>query len=583
VFSKYYQSELAYLRELGREFALANPATAGLLAERSGDPDVERLLEGFAFLTARIRERIDDDVPEIIHALSDLLFPHYLRTIPACSIIEFTPISGALKGRHKIPRGSEIASTPVEGTACRFRTTSDVDLLPLTIQDVQHDQTSAKSPVIRTHFQTTEQGRAVVFQPDGIRLFIHGEPATTAMVFLWLSRYCRGITVKGSSGKGRAIRLPQTAIHAVGFDPNHALLPWPRFSADGYRLLQEYFTLPAKFLFVDIRGLEAAVSAAEERFEIAFQFDNPPNLPSRIGKDIFKLNCAPIINLFNVDADPIRRDSVSHEYLMRAAEIDPHHMEIYSVEGVSGLQAGKTERKIYKPFFDFSHADDPAGETSYYRIRRALSPIDDGIDTYLSLTTPRNVAPSFIEETLSIDLVCTNRSAPGQLRVGDISVPTPGSPTVARFKNIVPVTKPIRPPFGQGLHWRLVSHLAVSQRSLSDAAVLRAALDLYNFQAIADRQAGRANRLRVEAIRNIQAKPVERLLQGAPVRGLGLHLEIDEANFAGEGDVLLLAAVLDELFANHASINSFSELTVKLQPSQAEYAWPAKNGRQPIL
>lgn len=583
MFSKYYQSELTYLRELGREFALANPSTAGMLAERGGDPDVERLLEGFAFLTARIRERIDDDVPEIVHSLTDLLLPHYLRTIPAATILEFTPIPGALRGRHRVARGAEVCSVPVEGTPCRFRTTTDVDLLPLQLIETQLDTAVASTPALRIQLQTNEQGRAVVFQPDGVRFFVHGEYATAAAIMLWLARFCRQVTVRGASGKGKTIRLPLDALRLVGFEPEDALLPWPKFAPEGYRLVQEYFTLPAKFLFFEVRGLEAALEAAEDRFEIALHFERPPPLPTRIGRDVLKLHCAPAINLFRVDADPIRRDPSVHEYLLRASEVNPHHAEVYSVDGVTGLQAGRSERRVYKPFFDFGHSAERPEEAAYYRVRRAPSPIDDGIDTYLSIYTPRDVAPVDVEEVLSIDLTCTNRSAPGDLRVGDVSVPSPGSPTVAKFKNIIPVSKPVRPPFGVGLHWRLISHMVISQRSLTDAAMLRAALELYNFQGASDRQAGRANRLRVEAIRSATAAPVERLFRGIPVRGLGTTLEIEEANFAGEGDVYLFGAVIEALLAASATINSFSELTIRLQPSQAEYTWPAKSGRQPIL
>src|SRR5512141_2881929 len=99
MFSKYYQSELAFLRGMGKEFAAAHPNLAGLLAERGGDPDVERLLEGFAFLAARIRERLDDAVPEVIHDLTEVLLPHYLRPVPACSVLEILPNPGALRAR----------------------------------------------------------------------------------------------------------------------------------------------------------------------------------------------------------------------------------------------------------------------------------------------------------------------------------------------------------------------------------------------------------------------------------------------------------------------------------------------------
>ncbi len=582
MFSKYYQSELTYLRELGREYGRAFPAVAGLLAERSGDPDVERLLEGFAFLTARVRERLDDDVPEIIHTLCDLLLPHYLRTLPACSVVEFTPVAGALRTRQKIARGTELAASPVEGTACRFRTTADVDLLPVTLQDVILDQSKPSAPAIRIQLQTHEAGRAAVFHPDGIRIFLHGD-AICAMLYLWLCHYCRGVSVRGLSAGAKGVDLGRKAIRAVGFDPECAMLPWPKFAPGGYRLFQEYFTLPQKYYFFDIRGLDAFASRAEDRFEIVLQFERPPALPAQIDKNIVKLHCTPVINLFAADADPLKVDPNVNEYLLRASEIDPRHMEIYSVDRVTGLQAGRTDRKIYKPFFDFLHAVEPDDVPSYYRVRKSTSPLDDGIDTWLGVHTPRDVANPPVEETLSIEVSVTNRGIASQLRLGDISVPAPGSPPFARFKNIAPVTVPVRPPFGKALHWRLVSHLALNYRSLADAEALRAVLDLYNFQAAVDRQAGRANRLRIEAIRGVSTRPVERLVKGVPVRGVGTTMELDEQGFANEGDLYLFASVVDEVLAAHAGLNTFSELKVKAHPSQAEYQWTAKSGRQTIL
>jgi len=167
--------------------------------------------------------------------------------------------------------------------------------------------------------------------------------------------------------------------------------------------------------------------------------------------------------------------------------------------------------------------------------------------------------------------------------VGDISVPAPGSPPFARFKNITPVTVPVRPPFGSALHWRLVSHMALNYRALADLEALRSMLDIYNFQALSDRQAARANRLRIESIRAVSTRPVERLVRGVPVRGVGTTLELEETNFSGEGDLFLFSSILDEVLAAHAGVNTFSELAVRAYPSQAEYTWTAKGGRQPIL
>ncbi|HZA51862.1 MAG TPA: type VI secretion system baseplate subunit TssF, partial [Myxococcaceae bacterium] len=175
MFSKYYQSELTFLREMGAAFGRANPALAGLLAERGGDPDVERLLEGFAFLTARVRERIDDAVPEVVQGLAELLLPHYLRVLPASTVVEFAPLPRALRARSTLPRGTEVSSIPVDGTSCLFRTTAEVDLLPLTLVETALENAGSSTPSIKLQFHTTVQGKAEVFQDRGVTLYLHGE------------------------------------------------------------------------------------------------------------------------------------------------------------------------------------------------------------------------------------------------------------------------------------------------------------------------------------------------------------------------------------------------------------------------
>src|SRR6218665_1680192 len=580
MFSKYYLSELTYLREMGRAFGLANPTVAGLLVERGGDPDVERLLEGFAFLTARVRERVEDDIPEMVHVLTDLLLPHYLRPLPASTIVEFTPQLRALRGRAHVPAGAEIAAQPIDGTSCVFRTTSGVDLLPLTLEDASLDKSASTAPVLRLSFQAQEQGRAEVFKPGGLRLFIHSELATSALILLWLLRYCRGVEVR--MGSGHSVWLPPQAIRPIGFERDFRLLPWPRAS-EGYRQLQEYFTLPEKFLFFELHQLESAASVAEDRFEIAFHLQRPPPLEARIGRDMFRLNCTPAINLFSASAHPLRHHTLDGEHLLRASDMEPRHSEVYSVDQVTGLQPGRNDRRHYRPFFDFAHGAGEGAEPAFYRLRRTASPIDDGIDTYLSLETARDVVPSISEETLSVDLTCTNRSLPARLQVGDVCLPTFTSPTQARFKNITPVSRPARAPLGTELHWRLLSHLAINQHSLADADVLRRLLELYNFHALTDDLTGRANRLRINAMRKVEVRACTRFLQGAPVRGNRTLLELDGTSFMGIGDSFLFGCLLDELFASNVTLNAFNELALRIQPSQMEYSWLPRNGTQMLL
>jgi len=580
MFSKHYQSELGYLRAMGKEFALVNPSIAGLLAERGGDPDVERLLEGFAFLTARIRERTDDCVPEVIHDLTEILLPHYLRPIPACSIVEFHPVPGALRARVRLPRDTGLAAAAREGTQCLFRTSADLDLLPISVRDVLVDQAVGATPVVRVQLQAAQPALPAIFHADGIRFFIHGDLPLAASLLLWVARHLRGVQVRGLAS-GRVVRLGPQSVRVAGFDPELSLLPWPKFAPPGYRYLQEYFALPQKFLFFEVRGLDA-VGAPEELFEIALQFERPPELPARIGKDTLRVNCVPAINLFRTTSDPVPVHALGEEHLVRAADLPPAHMEVYSVDAAIGIPEGSGERIPYAPFFSFGqHTDDP--RVSQYRLRRRLSPIDDGIDTFLSASRPVDGGVGPGPHTLSLDLTCTNRSLPGQLQIGDISLATGASPTIARFRNIVAVTKPIRPPLGTELHWRLLAHLAAGRSTLTDLHALRTMLDLYNLQGVVDLHSGRANHLRIEGIRQADATAVRRLLGGAPVRGTRMALELDEAHFAGPGDAFLFGCVLEEVLAARASLNTFSELAVRLQPSQRDYAWPARSGARVLL
>lgn len=582
MFSKYYQSELSYLRELGREFSEANPGLAGLFAEQGGDPDVDRLLEGFAFLTARIRERIDDAVPEVVDALAEMIVPQYTRTLPAVSVVEFLPQQTALRGRHKLPAGTEVGSRPVEGTSCLFRTTVDLELLPLTIQDFHFDHQVEAHPEIRIGFRSSQAADALLAETKSLRLFLHGPLGLTTTTYLWMMRHLSQVTYKSSGGF--EMKLGADAVHPVGVSPEQPMLPWPELAPDGLRVMQEYFTLTQKLLFVDVRGLDRVPSEhATEQFVLKFHFDRPPKLPERLDKDNFRLHCAPVVNLFDVGADPIARDHRQHEYLLRASGVNPLHMEVYGVKSVTGLLANRRGRREYTAFYSYEHVQKPRSEQAFFLTRRARSPIDDGLDTYLTVLTPADVEPDFEEETLSMELVCSNRTLPAELRAGDISVPTPRSPTIARFRNLTQVTRPVRPPTGSDLHWRLVAHLSLNVRTLSDADSLRSLLALYNFHEEADQQLGRQNRLRIESIRSVDVRPSRRLIDRIPVRGQHTSVEVDQAAFASEGDVFAFGSALNWLFATETPLNSFHQLTVVLHPSGTRMEWAPRTGTQPIF
>ncbi|MBI3609838.1 MAG: type VI secretion system baseplate subunit TssF [Nitrospirae bacterium] len=584
-FNKYYQDELSFLREMGREFAQAYPAAAPFLADRGSDPDVERLLEGFAFLTGRIRQKLDDEFPELVHAMMSLLWPHYLRPIPSMSMIEFIPIAGAVRERQRIERGLELASAPVEGVRCRFRTSAEVDLYPFTLEEAALLTLPDGRTALRLRFKMNPGSRLSEIHIESLRLHLFGEPAYS--LYLWLCRRVAEVRfrdiVQGKAAQDRI--FPPGQIEATGFSPEEALFPYPKNAFDGYRLLQEYFTFPEKFLFVSLTGLApVARSAKGEDFEIDFVFSRPPAASLRVSREHIRLYCTPAVNLFPMESDPIRVTHERVEYPIRPSGSNSVCYEVYSVERAVGWVRGTAAEEEYPPFFSFKHHLGLSGrKVTYYQTRLRSAVVGDGTDLYASFLNGEQTTVVPPTETVVFQLICTNRNLAGKLRVGDIAIPTDRSPEFARFQNITKVTPSIRLPMGGDLYWRLISHLSLNYTSLSDIEAFRRILELYNYPSFYDRQAGRANERRLEGITDLQSRGEDFHFRGAPVRGTATMLSMKEDHFLGEGDMFLFASVLNEFLSLYVTLNSFSRLTVRGVQEGEIYSWPPKIGRQAIL
>lgn len=586
MFNKYYQDELSFLREMGREFAKRDPEAAPFLAERGSDPDVERLLEGFAFLSGRIRQKLDDEIPEITHALMEMLWPHYLRPIPSMAILQFEQLPQALKEPHTVPRGTAVDSVPVDGTACRFRTVYDVNLHPLILEGVE--LSTRTPPSLRLRFHLPEGMQLAKVSIPSVRLYLQGDPNVTRSLYLCLRRFVEGIVVRPRGGEGgKEIRLAPDAVRPVGFGSNEALLPVPHTTFEGFRLIQEYFAFPAKFLFLELTQLDRlAELGTSGAFDVTFKLRRLPGDMPDLSAAAILLNCTPIVNLFENDADPVRVDRTRTEYRIRPAGGNPLHHEIHSVDRVVGLVTGRATPREYQPFFRFAHSLSSAGDDeAFYRTRLESSVTGAGTDMWITFVTREGEDLSGLPdvETVSLDLLCTNRNLPSKLRLGDVKASTPSSPVFARFRNVTTCTPSVPPPLGKSIHWRLLSHLAINYRSLATVEGLRAALELYHFGALVDRQAEQSLRQIRSGIRSVQTEPTTRILEGLPVRGVAVRIEMDEDDFAGEGDLYLLATLLDEFFALHVTLNSFSQLSVKGLKHGEEYSWPPRLGGKTIL
>lgn len=585
-FNKYFQDELAYLREMGREFSSAYPALAPMLADRGGDPDVERLLEGVAFLTGRIREKLDDELPELMLSVAQLLFPQLVRPLPSTSMLEFQPLVNALRESRVVPRGTEVQSVPVDGTQCRFRTTKDCILAPWTLEKVFLQDLPSGRQEFQLELHLQQSGDLERILPEHLEVHLAGEHQASLRLLSHVVHQKSGITLFDAE-RGRdagVVQLPGSELTQCGFDDEEALLPQEDSAFPGFRLLQEYYVLPAKFAFLRIANIRKARSLGEvKRLGIAIGLDRRLNEVRQLSTNEVKLHCVPIVNVFGTTAEPVRLDQKRERHLVRPSGLKIGHGDVYSIQSVHTLVRGG-ERVAIPSFLSFQHAARMEDEARVFFAEHLRSKVvGEGADHYISLGTAENSGTVVDADVLSIDLMATNGPLANALRVGEINQATPSSPPFAKFRNLSAATMHVAPPLGHDLQWRATAHAAMNLRALTEPAVLRTTLAVYNLQAIVDRQAARSNELRIEAIRGVKVSSAEKLYRGALIRGIDIEVQLDESGFAGEGDLFLFGAVLDRLFAEYVSINSFSRTHVKGIGSNLEHKWPARTGNQTLL
>ncbi|MDR6711417.1 type VI secretion system protein ImpG [Pseudomonas hunanensis] len=593
-FNHYYQSELTALRQLGRRFAERSPALAPFLGQAGRDPDVERLLEGFAFLTGRLRQKLDDELPELSHSLMHLLWPNYMRPLPAFSMLQFDPLkqSGAAL---RVERDTPVESLPVDGVRCRFRTCYPTEVLPLDLTSLSYSL-KGDGALLSLRLTMGCDGHLGELNLSRLRLHLAGERYISQMLYLSLLRNLEGIELVPldadgkplleASGSVMTFKMPGNSVQPVGFAEEEALIPYPLNTFRGYRYLQEYFAFQDKFLFVDLSGLDRIQSLAVDTLtqvrglELRFDIRKSGIQRLRPTVDNVKLYCTPIVNLFKHDALPIRLDGKQDEYMLLPTTFAPEHCGVFSVESVTGWAPGGLGYQKYVPFESFEH--DPSFDVpvshAHYSIRQRASLMHDGLDTYLSFGTRH----SEFSETLSIELVCTNQNLPRRLNLGDIKLPCEQTPEFLSFRNITAVTPSYAPPLNRDFLWKLISNMSLNYLSLANLDALKVILATYDLPRYYDQHLEKVSRSLLGGLKSIRHEHVDRLHRGLPLRGLLTELTIDPQGYIGEGDLFVFASVLNEFFALYASLNSYHELRVKSTQGEV-YQWTPRMGLQPLL
>jgi type VI secretion system protein ImpG len=602
----YYEQELTFIRQMAAEFKEKYPAVAGgLLLEPNicDDPHVERLIEAFALLAGRVRHKLDDEFPEISEALLEVLYPHYLRPIPSQAILQLRldPTLNAVTTPAEIPTGTAVHSRPDDdGHICSFQTCYPVKLWPIRVVTASVSTTNRfASPglpmdaaaTIRIQMECLGGLKLSQLPLDSIRFYLDGERDAVHTLYEFLFLHTLRVSMRALPAKeGAQATLDSASLRQVGFTSREGSLPYSDRSFLGFRLLQEYFSFPEKFLFFDPTGLDhVAIGEFGSSFEILIFLKAADYkhrlvaLEQSVTASTFQLGCTPIINLFDRTAEPIRVSQTKSEYRIIADQHRQLSTEVYSVKGVTSSASYQGKPRTYAPFYSLRHGREESNQYFWYAHRRPSFRKDDsGTEVYLSLVN-LDFKPGLPPvDMLNLHVTCTNRDYASRLKLtrefGELE--TEGA-CLVQARCLRKPTETIRPPLRRGLQWRLVSHLSLNHLSIVEKGreALQEILRLYDFN---DEP---AIRKQIAGIVAVSSKPcVSRVLSETGVafcRGTEVTIEFDESEYVGAG-VFLLSSVLERFLGLYAAVNSFSRLTVKTNKGVLK-RWQPLAGEQILL
>lgn len=623
---RYYDRELRHLRELGGEFAREFPKIAGRIALDEfacADPYVERLLEGFAFLTARVQVKLDAEFPRFTQNLLETIYPHFLCPTPSMLVAQFQPEygEGSLAAGFKLPRGTQLRSVlgKDERTACLYRTGHEVLLWPLEVVEAKYhtrDLGTLSPPeglpqgvkaAVRIRIRCAGEAPFEKLALEDLPVYLRGTGQMPARLYEQLLGRVKAVAVRSASGntaRNRWHRVREDEpVRRVGFTDDEALLPAAARSFQGYRLIHEYFAFPQRFLFVEFHGLGPALRATKDREAdvVVFLSAEDRELENALEPATFALHCSPAINLFSKRADRIHITDRAWEFHLVPDRTRPLDYEVFRVLSVSGYGTGAEVQTEFRPFYAATARDGDLGRGGAYfavnRQPRAESAKEQrvgrrssypGSEVFISLVDATSAPYRSDLKQLAVDTLCTNRDLPLQIPLGrgrtDFTMEA--SAPVVSVRCIAGPTPPRHThPEGE-FAWRLVNHLSLNYLSLADSDESQGAAGLRDLLRLYGDADDPQFQKQIEGIKSISARAISRQLPTlgptAFARGLEITVTLDEDGFVGSG-VFQLGAVLDHFFARYVSINSFTETIIRAQGRGEVMRWPARIGRRHTL
>ena len=606
---EYYERELTYLRQLGAQFGQKYPRVASRLLlepDRCEDPHVERLIEAFAFLAARVHLRIDDDFPEITSALLGVVYPHYLRPVPSMSVVEcqLDPEQGKQTSGFPVPAGTVLTTKrTVDGMPCRFRTSYPVELWPFTVAECEWRQperiqrpvrVSGAAAVLRLRLQCAKDVAFDKLKFDTLRYYLSGDTNVVHTLYELFCNNCISIMVRDPlQPAGKVMPVPRESLRPMGFEEEECLLPYPRRSFDGFRLLQEYFTFPEKFLFFELGSLGSRLADFGSDAEILFyfsKFDRPERnqaLEVGVSASTLRLGCTPIINLYKQTAEPILLTHKQHEYRVIPDVRHQLTTEVFSVDEVLASNPSRQEVIELEPLYSYRFQTRAQNKLAFWHGVRRLSSLGDQEPStmHLSMVDVDGTLAEPDAEVLTVRCTCSNHDLPSRLPFGseDGDFAAEDFPVLARITALRRPSQSYPPPLGKGQLWRLISQLSLNYLSLTEDGVraLQEILRVHNFtdsSYLENQIAG------ITTLSSHRHFALMRSSYGStPARGTRVEIEFDERQFVG-GGVYLLANVLERFLGCYTSINSFCQLAARTNMRKEMLGeWPPRAGSKVLI
>ncbi len=611
---KYFEREYNYLQYAGEEFARRHETLGSMLRmseKQRKDPFVERLFEAFAFLAGRIHERLDDDMPEFAGGLLEQLFPHFLRPFPSCAILEARGLNGALSkavtvpihsqiqtpaGRVKVkyrvtpgPGGKHHTEEKIEPADFIFRTTRPLTVHPMRLRSVRIEDEKDDTSALILQFQPHRNVDYASLNLDRLQLYLHGSHFLKYSLLYYLNGHVSSISVRELTGredhfasvKPYRIGIPGLSDGFTEEDEDGALVPYARQTFRGYRLLQEYFAFPERFFFVEIRGLNQFEASGDGHpFEVKIAFDTRISRELRPTENDIRINCVPIVNLFDAKAEPVMVNHRQPEYQIIPDADRRKSKEIYAVKSVAGVGENRQKQFSYTPITSYDLLDIAHEDYDYKRffsIVRREAEADMAV-TAIRLFGPSMAADEFAKESLSIDAIMSNGYLPAKyLKAHSLNEPV-NFPQGVEASNLTVPTDVLPNPDRQNFLWALIAHLSMSYTTLADTETLRTLLGLYNWS----RSQSNPNRKKImQGIVQVHPPVPKNIYRNRGlIRGIEFRVDINAREFEnGQGDIYLFGLVLSHFLAQYLTINSFVMLTFRDIESDRVYIWQPNIGK----